>query len=88
VPIYFTEFAYLQRGVYKMPESRRRSWAVQAARYARRQHVAQFLWYMFVHPPPGALQGDIWDSGLIGLNGRPDSTYTALRRARRSIAGF
>jgi len=88
VPIYFTEFAYLLRGYYKMPESRRRSWAVQAATYARRQHVAQFLWYMLVHPPRGALYGDIWDSGLIGLSGRPDSTYTALRRARRSIAGF
>ena len=87
-PIYFTEFGYLTRGYYRMSEGKRRSWAVRALRLARRQGARQMVWYMLVHPPAWTLHGDIWDSAIVRLSGRPDSTYSALRRARRSIAGF
>jgi hypothetical protein len=88
LPMYFTEFAYLSRGTYQMPESRRRRWALKAFQLARRQGARQMLWYMLVNPPRGFQVGDRWESGILTTAGRPLPTYTALRRARRSFAGF
>jgi hypothetical protein len=88
VPIYGTEFGYLVRGTYAMSEAKRKVWAVKAFQVARKQGMAQLLWYMISNAPPGFQTGDKWDSGLVGLNGSLSSTYTALKRNRKSIAGF
>jgi hypothetical protein len=84
LPLYYTEYGYLTKGFYKMSESRRRDWTVKAFRYARRQGVKEMLYYQLVQSPSGTLAGDIWDSGIIRLNGTALPTYTALVRAARN----
>jgi hypothetical protein len=83
LPLYYTEFGYLTKGFYKMPESRRRDWLVRAFRYARQQGVKEMLYYQLVQSPTGTLAGDIWDSGILRLDGTPLPTYTALVGAAR-----
>jgi polysaccharide biosynthesis protein PslG len=83
LPLYYTEFGYLTKGFYRMSESRRRDWTVRAFRYARRQGVKEMLYYQLVQSPNGTLAGDIWDSGIVRLNGSALPTYTALVSAAR-----
>jgi hypothetical protein len=82
--LYYTEFGYLTKGFYRMSESRRRDWTVRAFRYARQQGVKEMLYYQLVQSPTGTLAGDIWDSGIVRLNGSKLPTYTALSRASRT----
>jgi hypothetical protein len=84
LPLYFTEYGYLTKGFYQMPESRRRDWSVRAFRYARQQGVAEMLYYQLVQSPNGTLAGDIWDSGIVRLDGTALPTYTALVNASRT----
>jgi hypothetical protein len=88
VPVYFTEFGYQRRGIYRMPESRRKAWAVQAFRYARRLGVRQGLWYQLVSDPSAPRRGHVWDSGLLNASGSATPTYSSLVRARASTAGL
>jgi hypothetical protein len=83
LPLYYTEFGYLTKGFYKMPEARRRDWSVRAFRYARQQGVREMLYYQLVQSPTGTLAGDIWDSGIIRLDGTGLPTYSALVSAAR-----
>ena len=83
LPLYYTEFGYLTKGFYRMPESRRADWTVRAYRYARSQHVNQLLYYQLVQSPSGTLEGDVWDSGIVALDGTPLPTYNALLAASR-----
>jgi hypothetical protein len=84
LPLYYTEYGYLTKGFYRMSESRRRDWTVRAFRYARQQGVKEMLYYQLVQSPSGTLAGDVWDSGIIRLNGTALPTYTALVRAARN----
>jgi hypothetical protein len=81
LPLYYTEYGYLTKGFYKTKESRRVDWTVRAFRYARRQGVKQMLYYQLLQSPDGLLAGDIWDSGIVRLDGTPLPTYTALLSA-------
>jgi len=83
LPLYYTEYGYLTKGFYRMSESRRRDWTVRAFRYARQQGVKEMLYYQLVQSPSGTLAGDIWDSGIVRLNGTALPTYTALVSAAR-----
>ena len=67
-----------------MSESRRRDWTVRAFRYARAHGVKEMLYYQLVQSPSGTLAGDVWDSGIIRLNGTALPTYTALVKASRN----
>ena len=84
LPLYYTEFGYLTKGFYRMSESRRRDWTVRAFRYARAHGVKEMVYYQLVQSPSGTLAGDVWDSGLIRLNGTALPTYTALVKASRN----
>jgi hypothetical protein len=82
--IYFTEFAYLVRGYSTVkPESRRAAYAASAVSWARRQGVKQLVWYQLAHPPDDFLHDQIWDSGIVGLNGFTTPTYRSLAKAAR-----
>jgi hypothetical protein len=83
LPLYYTEFGYLTKGFYRMSESGRRDWSVRAFRYARQQGVREMLYYQLVQSPNGTLAGDIWDSGILRLDGTALPTYTALVSAAR-----
>jgi hypothetical protein len=87
VPVYFTEFGYQRKGIYRMSESRRKAWAVAALRYARKVGARQTVWYQLVSPG-GRTPGHVWDSGILNANGSVTPTYTALLRARKQTAGF
>jgi len=84
LPLYCTEFGCLTKGFYRMSESRRRDWTVRAFRYARAHGVKEMVYYQLVQSPSGTLAGDVWDSGLIRLNGTALPTYTALVKASRN----
>ena len=56
---------------------------MRAFRYARRQGVKEMLYYQLVQSPSGTLAGDVWDSGIVRLNGTALPTYTALVSAAR-----
>ncbi len=90
LPLYFTEFGYQGAGggVYHQSESSRTKWTVEAFQLARRYGVKEMLYYQLVHSPPGTLRGDIWDSGIVNLNGTPTTIFSAMVRSRRSYAGF
>jgi hypothetical protein len=77
-PIYGTEFGYLTRGIYQMPEAKRADWTPKAFRVARRNGLRQLLYYMFLHPPSSFVRGEIWDSGILNTDGTPTPTYNAL----------
>jgi hypothetical protein len=83
IPILFTEYAYQRRGIYRIPESRRRQWALESFIFARRQRIKQMVWYQVSHQPIIFSRGDAWDSGMIDLAGRGDSVYNHLYRNRR-----
>jgi hypothetical protein len=90
LPIYFTEFGYQGPGggVYHQSESSRTAWTVKAFQLVQRYGVKEMLYYQLIHSPPGTLRGDIWDSGIVNLNGTPTSVFAAMVKARRSYAGF
>jgi hypothetical protein len=86
LPLHYTEFGYQTLGRYRMPQAKRKVWALKAMRLAARFKVREMLWYQLVHNSNSF--GDVWDSGLISMQGVPDVTYTNLRQNRRSYAGF
>ena len=86
LPLHYTEFGYQTLGRYRMSQAKRKVWALKAMRLVARFKVREMLWYQLV--PNSNSFGDVWDSGLIGMNGVPDATYTNLQRNRRSYAGF
>ncbi|MDQ6750966.1 MAG: cellulase family glycosylhydrolase [Actinomycetota bacterium] len=84
LPLYFTEFAYLTDGCCKTSEARRADWAPRAYKYARKQGVKQMLYYQLWQSPERDLGGEPWDSGIVGIDGSPLRTYTALLSASRT----
>lgn len=81
LPIYYTEFGYLRRGIYTMAEAKRSQWAFAAYRLIRRQPaVKQFIWYQLFTPPVKKL---LWDSSLLTLGNTPYRTFGAIETATR-----
>jgi hypothetical protein len=89
VSIYFTEFGYPRPGAYSgfFPEALRARYTLDAFRLAKRSGAKVLVWYqLFNHP--GRTRSSLWDTGLIGADGKPSSLYQQLVAARASIAGF
>ncbi len=81
LPIYYTEFGYLRRGIYTMTETKRSQWAFAAYRLIKRQGaVKQFLWYQLYTPP---IKKVLWDSSLLSTAGTPYRTFDAIVAATR-----
>ena len=86
LPLYYTEFGYQSKGRYRMTESTRRTYLLKAFQVVTRYPaVKEMLQYMLIHPPRSLLYGDVWDSALIGRDGKPDPAYTNLVRHRHSF---
>jgi hypothetical protein len=45
------------------------------------------VWYQ-LYSHPGRARAGIWDTGLIGADGRQSSLYKKLVASRASLAGF
>jgi polysaccharide biosynthesis protein PslG len=81
LPIYYTEFGYLRRGIYTMTETKRSQWTFAAYRLIKRQGaVKQFLWYQIYTPPVKKL---LWDSSLLTPSNTPYRTFGAIQAATR-----
>jgi hypothetical protein len=89
VPIYFTEFGYPRPGAYYgfFPEALRARYTLDAFRLAKRSGAKVLVWYQ-LYNHPGRPRAKLWDTGLIGADGKPSSLYEQLVAARASIAGF
>jgi hypothetical protein len=83
-PLLITEYGYQRRGIYRISEAKRRSWALLSFQYARRTGAKQLLWYQISHQPTVFSRGDVWDSGIIDLRGRGDTVYNHLYKNRRT----
>jgi hypothetical protein len=86
LPIFFTEFGYPRPGAYYgfFSEVRRAQYSLQAFRLARRAGVRVLVWYqLYTHP--GRTRSQLWDTGLIGSDGRGSLLYQRLLGARRSL---
>ncbi len=82
LPVYYTEFGYLRRGIYTMGETRRSQWAYAACQLVARQPaVKELLWYQLVTAP---VSQTLWDSSLLSGSGRPYRTFSAIAAATRS----
>jgi hypothetical protein len=79
LPLYYTEFGYLTKGFYRQSESSRTKWTLEAFQLAKRYHVKQMLYYQLIHSPNGFLNGDVWDSGIVNLDGTTTSVFDRLR---------
>jgi hypothetical protein len=76
-PLYLTEFGY-HANSRTIDERRRASYSIEAFDIAARNpHVRQIVWYQLGAPPPTGKRQ--WDTGLLGLRGRPRPTFTALK---------
>jgi hypothetical protein len=89
LPIYFTEFAYPRPGAYYgfFSEAVRNRYTLQAFRLAKRAGAKVMVWYQ-LYNHPGRARATLWDTGLVGSDGRPSSLYKQLAAARGSLAGF
>lgn len=75
-PIYVTEFGYHRRPGDKrtIPEGRRAAYTGATVEDARELGLRQYLWYHLINAPADAA----WDSGIVGHDGVPSSTYREL----------
>jgi hypothetical protein len=89
LPIYFTEFGYPRPGAYYgfFSEALRNRYTLQAFRLAKRAGAKVMVWYQ-LYNHPGRARATLWDTGLVGSDGRPSSLYKQLAAARGSLAGF
>ena len=89
LPIYFTEFGYPRPGAYYgfFSEVLRNRYTLEAFRLAKRSGVQVLVWYQ-LYNNPGRAHAGLWDTGLIGTDGRQSSLYKKLVAARASLAGF
>jgi hypothetical protein len=90
LPIYFTEFGYPRPGAYYgfFSELRRAAYTIQAFRLAKRAGVRAVVWYQ-LYERPGRTRPRLWDTGLLGPDGRGESlVYRRLVANRGSLAGF
>jgi hypothetical protein len=88
LPIYLTEFGYPRPGAYYgyFSEAHRAAYTLDAFRLARAAGVRVLVWYqLYTHPGPS--QPQLWDTGLMGLDGSPSLIYRRLVTARGSLAG-
>jgi hypothetical protein len=88
LPIYFTEFGYPRPGAYYgfFSEVLRNRYTLQAFRLAKRSGAKVLVWYQ-LYNNPGQARAHLWDTGLIGADGRPSSLYKQLAAARVSLGG-
>jgi polysaccharide biosynthesis protein PslG len=89
LPIFLTEFGYPRPGAYYgfFSERLRADYTLRAFRFARDSGAKVLVWYqLFNHA--GRPQSGLWDTGLIGSDGKPSSLYTRLVAQRASLAGF
>ncbi len=76
LPIHYTEFGYLRRGLYPFSEPKRVQWTRAAYRVVRSQPaIKTFLWYQLYTPP---VAKPLWDSSIIRLNNQPYSVFNAI----------
>ena len=89
LPIYFTEFGYPRPGAYYgfFSEVLRNRYTLEAFRLAKRSGAKVLVWYQ-LYSHPGRTRAQVWDTGLIGADGRPSSLYRKLAASRVSLAGF
>jgi hypothetical protein len=89
LPIYFTEFGYPRPGAYYgfFSEALRNRYTLEAFRLAKRSGAKVLVWYQ-LYNGPGRARAQVWDTGLIGPDGRQSSLYRKLVAARASLAGF
>jgi hypothetical protein len=89
LPIYFTEFGYPRPGAYYgiFSEALRNRYTLEAFRLAKRSGTKVLVWYQ-LYNHAGPARAHLWDTGLIGADGRPSSLYTQLAASRVSLAGF
>lgn len=89
VPVYFTEFGYPRPGAYygMFSEAVRADYTLKAYRLAKRAGVRALVWYQ-LYNHGGRPRSRLWDTGLIGADGRHSLTYQRLIANRRSLAGF
>jgi hypothetical protein len=89
LPIYFTEFGYPRPGAYYgfFSEALRNRYTLEAFRLAKRSGAKVMVWYQ-LYNNPGRARAHVWDTGLIGADGRQSSLYKRLVAARASLAGF
>lgn len=66
----------------RLDEATRADWARRAFLWARAHGVAVFSWYHLFNQPPG---DPLWDSGIVGLDGRPAPAAWGLREAAVSL---
>ncbi len=89
LPIFFTEFGYPRPGAFYgfFSEVQRAQYSLQAFQLAKRAGVRVLVWYqLYTHP--GRTRAQVWDTGLIGFDGRTSLLYQRMLGARRSLAGF
>jgi hypothetical protein len=89
VPLYFTEFGYPRPGAYYgfFPEALRTRYTLEAFRLAKRGGAKVLVWYQ-LYNHPGKPKKKLWDTGLIGADGKPSSLFQQLVKSRASLAGF
>ena len=79
LPIHYTEFGYLRRGLYPFSEAKRVTWTRAAYKVVRAQPaVKTFLWYQLYTPPIAKV---LWDSSILRLNNQPYPVFNTIVQA-------
>jgi hypothetical protein len=82
-PIFYTEFSYPLGRPYPTSEHTRTDWIPRGFRLAKRAGIRQVVYYkLFLRAA-----GTNWNSGLVNLDGRPTSSFEALKRASAGLVG-
>jgi hypothetical protein len=75
-PVYLTEYGYLGSGQYKLSESKRGSYLVQAFNLAlKNSHVKQMLQFVLIKPSSKYI---FFDTSLASRSGKPGTAYKKL----------
>jgi hypothetical protein len=85
-PVYLTEYGYLASGRYKLSESKRGSYLVQAFNLAlKNPHVKQMLQFVLIKPSSKYI---FFDTSLASRAGKPGGAYKKLAAwAKNAAAG-
>jgi hypothetical protein len=89
LPLFFTEFGYPRPGAYYgfFSERLRADYTLRAFQFAKDSDAQVLVWYqLFNHA--GRPRKNLWDTGLIGADGKLSSLYRQLVAERASLAGF
>lgn len=83
LPLYVTELGWMRRGPRAINEAMRARWAVDALRMCDQLDIRQMCLYQLTDSD--AADPVSWDTGILGLDGKPSQTYKALRAAAATI---